>query len=76
MQPQRVNPVHVEARAGSVLFDIRHLGQPAAGEDLIHDEFEELQVPHRDWHPARGEFLVARQNDGVQQHPPSAGNAW
>ena len=46
----------------------RHLGQPAAREDLVHDEFEELQVPHRDWHSARGEFLVTRQNDGVQQH--------
>src|SRR4051794_26796964 len=60
MQAQRLYPVDGEAGAGGVLLDRLRVRKLPAGEDLIHDELEELQMPHGDRQVPRFEVLVAR----------------
>ncbi len=68
MQAKLLRAGDREARLGRVLLDHRGGRQPTAGEDLVHDEFEEPQVPHRDRHAALFELLGAGLDDRVQQH--------
>ena len=42
MQLQRLDPSHLEAGRGRVVFDRRNCWQPAAGEDLGQDELSEV----------------------------------
>ena len=47
MQPKRLNPGYLETDLGRVLLHHCHLRQLPAREDLVHDEFDEAQKPHR-----------------------------
>ena len=74
MRPKRLHQADLKTTLDRMLLDNLHRRQPAAGEDLTHDESDEAQKGHRHRQISLRPFLLTWQKARLEQHLAPGGH--